>query len=110
MDQNEECADALLRCLAQCEDEGDRGSTISLPALKLLTLLKIDQEDLVGEEMTLQKVLKTTLDRDRRELHKSQLSIDALTVISELDKFYAYCDLNEKRDALHLKYPSAFEL
>ena len=108
--QYEKSSDALRRCLAQCEGESDRGSTILLPALRLLSFLQSKQNDFVGEEITLQKILKTTLARDRRKLHASQLSIGELGAISELETFYAYYNLNEKRDALHLEYPSAFEL
>ena len=110
MGQYEKSSDALQRCLAQCEGESDRGSAGLLPALRLLSALQYKQTDFVGEEMTCQKILKTTLVRDRRKLHASQLSIDELEAISELETFCAYYNLNEKRDALHLEYPSAFEL
>lgn len=110
MGQYEKSSDALQRCLAQCEGESDRGSAGLLPALRLLSALQYKQNDFVGEEMTCQKILKTTLVRDRRKLHASQLSIDELEAIWGLETFYAYNNLNEKRDALHLEYPSAFEL
>lgn len=109
MGQYEKSSDALQRCLAQCEGESDRGSTILLSALQLLSYLQYEQNNFVGEEMTLQKILKTLLARDQRRSQMSQLSIDALTAISELDRFYADHDLKEQCDALRLEYPSAFE-
>ena len=78
--------------------------------MKLLYAVQHGQNDFVGEEITLQKILKTTLARDRRELHASEFSVDALDAISRLDEFYANHSLSEQRDALHLEYPSVFEL
>lgn len=109
MGQYEKSSDALQRCLAQCEGESDRGSTILLLALQLLCYLQYKQNDIVGEEITLQKILKTLLAEDQRRSQTSQLSIDTLTAISELDRFYVDHDLKEQSDALHLDYPSVFE-
>jgi tetratricopeptide (TPR) repeat protein len=110
MGEYEKSADALRRCLAQIENEGNGGSWASVVALKFLAFLQSKINDFVGEEIILRKVLKTTLARDRRKLHTSQLSIDALDAISDLETFYALHGLDEERYALHMEFPSAFEL
>lgn len=103
-------ADILRRCLAQIEDEGDGDSSTLIAALQALAFVQDRQNDFVGQEITLQNLLKAILARDRRESHTPQLSIYALTAIAALYAFYAHFGLNEQRDALHLEYPSAFEL
>jgi hypothetical protein len=108
--QYEESAEAVRRCLAQTEDEGNGHSVASLEALHFLASLQNAQNDFVGEEITLQKLLTTVLAKDRREIHTSGLSISALRAISMLDGFYARLNLDEQRDALQLEFPSAFEL
>jgi hypothetical protein len=108
--QYEESADASRKCLAQLEDKGDGDELFSARVLQFLAAVQYGQNDRVGTEMSLQKSLETILVRDRRELHTSQLSIDALYIISKLDAIYVVLDLNEKRDALRLEYRSAFEL
>lgn len=110
MHQYEKAADAARRYIAQIEDEGDGNSSTLIGALQFLAVVQSEQNDFVGEEITLQKILATALARDRRELHTSQLSMDALKGISCLEGFYMYYDLSEQRDALHMDYPSAFEL
>ena len=94
----------------QIEDEGDGDSLTLIAALRCLAFVQYQQNDFVGEEISLQKTLKAILARDRRESHTPQLSIDALATISDLDALYADHNLNEQRDALYLEYPSAFEL
>ena len=101
---------AVRRCLALLENEVDGDCSTLIDALQLLAAVQFSQNDLVGEEETLQRIVKIALARDRRELHTSQLSIDALNAISELDEIYAHHNLDEKRDALRLEFPSAFEL
>lgn len=110
MGRYEESEVAVRRCLVQLEDEVDGDCSTSIDALQLLAVVQCSQNDFVGEEVTLHNIVKITLVRDRRELHTPQLSIDALDAISELDAFYAYYNINEKRDALRLEYPGAFEL
>jgi hypothetical protein len=110
MGQYEKSGGAVRRCLAQIEDEGDGDSSTSIDALHLLASVQSKQNDSAGEEKTLQKLLKFTLARDRRELSISQFSMDALEAISGLEAFYADRGLIEQRDALHLEYPGAFEL
>jgi len=108
--QYEESAEAVRRCLAQTEDEGNGHSPAFLKALSSLASLQYAQNDFVGEGITLQKLLTTVLAKDRRETYTSELSINALRAISMLDEFYARRDLDEQRDALQLEFPSAFEL
>jgi tetratricopeptide (TPR) repeat protein len=111
--QWEKSADALEKCLSQLEDEGDKATSSSRNALHLLAFVKFQQEDFLGEAITVQKLLKlleATVARDRGELDTSQLDIEALQAISWLDDIYRHHDLREQRDALHLEYPSAFEL
>ena len=105
-----ESADILRTCLAQIEDEGDGDSLTLIGALQCLSDVQYQQNDFEGEELTLQKILKATLARDRRIFHTPQLSVDALSAIAALHAFYAHFGLNEQRDALHLEYPGAFEL
>lgn len=106
----EKSADAVRRHLAQIEDKAGGDSPTSIAPLRFLAFVQYKQKDCAGEEATLQKILKITLARDRREVHTSQLTVDALDAISELDAFYVRHDLNEQRDILHLEHPSAFEV
>ena len=105
-----ESTDAIRRCLAKLEDEGDGVSWDSTEALWFLARLQFYQGDLVGEEISLQNILAITLALDEPVFHGSHLSLKALRAISNLDMFYQRNTLKEKRDALCLKYPSAFEL
>jgi hypothetical protein len=110
INQHKESADAVRRYLAQIEDEAEGDCSTPIHALQFLALVQGEQNDVVGEETTLQKLLKVTLARDRGNFYTSQLSIDVLGAVSMLEAFYVRHDLNEQRDALHLEYPSAFEL
>ena len=110
MGQYEKSEDAVRRCMAQLEVEGDANGSKLIAALQFLAGVQSKQNDLAGQELTLQEILEVTLARDWDELHTSQLSVDALEAVSDLEVFYARHGLNEQRDALHLEYPSAFEL
>lgn len=87
--QYEKSADAVRRHLAQIEDKAGGDSPTSIAPLCFLAFVQYEQKDYAGEEATLQKILKITLARDRREVHASQLTVDGLDAISELDALCA---------------------
>lgn len=112
MGQHEKSEDAVRRCIAKLEVEGDAYGSRLIAALQLLTGVRSKQNDFAGQgiTITLQGILEVILAKDWDELHTSQLSVDASEAISDLEVFYAHHGLHEQRDGVHLEYPSAFGL
>ena len=108
MGRYRESADILRRCLSQLEDEGNEESLDSVNALRILARLQFQQEDLAGQETSLRRILEIVLARHRLE-RQAQFDTDALQAIAYMDMFYQRHRLNQKREALRLDFPKAFE-
>lgn len=110
MGSYERCSEAAQRCLAQLEAASNRHDVKVATTLWVLAQSQQRQQDFAGGESSLRRIIEIVLAKDRRVLRSSQLSVQALEAISCLDQLYEVCDMNEQRDALHLEFPSAFEL
>lgn len=110
MGSYERCSEAAQRCLAQLEAASNRHDLDVVKTLWVLVRTQQRQQDFAGGESSLRRIIEIVLARDRRVLRSSQLSVRALEAISCLDDLYECCGMNEQRDALHMEFPSAFEL
>lgn len=110
MGSYDECSAAAQKSLAQLDAEGNKRDLGLINTLWVLANSQQKQQDFTGEESSVRRILDLVLATDRRRLRSSQLSVDALEAISRMDEFYECHQMNEQRDALHLEFPSAFEL
>jgi hypothetical protein len=105
-----EAAHFAQRCLARLQDLGEQNSLVAAGAWWVLSRSQRSQGDIKGQEESLQHALAVTLAAPRDRNQGAELSTAVLGSISHLYGFYKRNNLEEKRDALRVEYPSAFEL